>query len=83
VSASGTRRLVFFASKTANNKTMHRSGRSAALDFRDFFGGHSVMVAVTRLRSWNALVFYWPPVKSDSHWSKCYNGFDPIARRFQ
>ncbi len=25
---------------------MHRSGRSAALDFRDFFGGHSVMVAV-------------------------------------
>jgi hypothetical protein len=25
---------------------MHRSGRSAALDFRNFFGGHSVMVAV-------------------------------------
>jgi hypothetical protein len=29
------------------NKTMHRSGRSAAFCFRDFFGGHSVMVAVT------------------------------------
>ncbi len=27
---------------------MHRSGRSAALDFRNFLGGHSVMVAVTR-----------------------------------
>jgi len=27
---------------------MHRSGRSAALGFRNFFGGHSVMVAVTR-----------------------------------
>ena len=25
---------------------MHRSGRSSALDLRDFFGGHSVMVAV-------------------------------------
>jgi hypothetical protein len=25
---------------------MHRSGRSAALNLRDFFGGHSVMVAV-------------------------------------
>ena len=25
---------------------MHRSGRSAALYFRNFFGGHSVMVAV-------------------------------------
>jgi len=25
---------------------MHRSGRSVALDFRNFFGGHSVMVAV-------------------------------------
>jgi hypothetical protein len=24
---------------------MHRSGRSAALGFRNFFGGHSVMVA--------------------------------------
>jgi len=24
---------------------MHRSGRSAALNFRNFFGGHSVMVA--------------------------------------
>jgi hypothetical protein len=25
---------------------MHRSGRSAALNFRNHFGGHSVMVAV-------------------------------------
>ncbi|MBU6172631.1 MAG: hypothetical protein KGQ60_02450, partial [Planctomycetes bacterium] len=30
------------------NKTMHRSGRSTALDFSNFFGGHSVMVAVRR-----------------------------------
>jgi hypothetical protein len=29
----------------APNKTMHRSGRSAALDMATF-GGHSVMVAV-------------------------------------
>jgi hypothetical protein len=28
---------------------MHRSGRSTALDFRYFFGGHSVMVVVRRL----------------------------------
>jgi hypothetical protein len=25
---------------------MHRSGRSAIFDFRNIFGGHSVMVAV-------------------------------------
>jgi hypothetical protein len=29
---------------------MHRSGRSAAVNFRNHFGGHSVMVAVTRLK---------------------------------
>ena len=34
------------STKNSQNKTMHRSGRSAALDFRYFFGGHSVMVAV-------------------------------------
>ncbi|RLT13335.1 MAG: hypothetical protein DWI26_08135, partial [Planctomycetota bacterium] len=31
--------------KNSQNKTMHRSGRSAALNFRNYFGGHSVMVA--------------------------------------
>jgi hypothetical protein len=30
---------------------MHRSGRSAALNLRDFFGGHSVMVAVRPILS--------------------------------
>jgi hypothetical protein len=30
---------------------MHRSGRSAAIDFRDFFGGHSVMVAVRVIKT--------------------------------
>jgi hypothetical protein len=29
-----------------DSKPMHRSGRSSAIGFRDFFGGHSVMVAV-------------------------------------
>ena len=32
--------------KNSQNKTMHRSGRSAIFDFRNIFGGHSVMVAV-------------------------------------
>jgi hypothetical protein len=32
--------------KNSQNKTMHRSGRSAALNLRNHFGGHSVMVAV-------------------------------------
>jgi hypothetical protein len=35
------------STKNSQNKTMHRSGRSAALNFRNHFGGHSVMVAVT------------------------------------
>jgi hypothetical protein len=30
---------------------MHRSGRSAALDFRNHFGGHSVMVVVQTLET--------------------------------
>jgi hypothetical protein len=34
------------STKNSQNKTMHRSGRSASLNLRDFFGGHSVMVAV-------------------------------------
>ena len=34
------------STKKRQNKTMHRSGRSAALNFRNHFGGHSVMVAV-------------------------------------
>ena len=34
------------STKNSQNKTMHRSGRSAALNFRNHFGGHSVMVAV-------------------------------------
>jgi hypothetical protein len=29
---------------------MHRSGRSAALNIRNHFGGHSVMVAVRGVR---------------------------------
>ena len=32
------------STKNSQNKTMHRSGRSAALNFRNHFGGHSVMV---------------------------------------
>ena len=32
------------STKNSQNKTMHRSGRSAALNFRNFFGGHSVML---------------------------------------
>jgi hypothetical protein len=34
------------STKNIQNKTMHRSGRSAALNLRNHFGGHSVMVAV-------------------------------------
>ena len=34
------------STKNSQNKTMHRSGRSAALNLRNHFGGHSVMVAV-------------------------------------
>ena len=39
------------STKNSQNITMHRSGRSAALDFRNHFGGHSVMVAVMLLNS--------------------------------
>jgi hypothetical protein len=34
------------STKNSQNKTMHRSGRSAALNLRNHFDGHSVMVAV-------------------------------------
>jgi hypothetical protein len=34
------------STKNSQNKTMHRSCRSAALNLRNHFGGHSVMVAV-------------------------------------
>ena len=34
------------STKNSQNITMHRSGRSAAVNFRNHFGGHSVMVAV-------------------------------------
>jgi hypothetical protein len=34
------------STKNSQNKTMHRIGRSAAFNFRNSFGGHSVMVAV-------------------------------------
>ena len=37
------------STKNSQNKTMHRSGRSAALNLRNHFGGHSVMVAVRQL----------------------------------
>ena len=36
------------STKNSQNKTMHRRGRSAALNFRNHFGGHSAMVAVIR-----------------------------------
>ena len=39
------------STKNSQNKTMHRSGRSVALNFRNHFGGHSVMVVVRRLPS--------------------------------
>jgi hypothetical protein len=34
------------STKNSQNITMHRSGRSAALNLRNHFDGHSVMVAV-------------------------------------
>jgi hypothetical protein len=42
------------STKNSQNKTMHRSGRSSALNFRNHFDGHSVMVAVIRLTCSNA-----------------------------
>ena len=42
----------FVALNKLHNQTMHRSGRSAPLDFSDFFGGYSVMVAVLRMNHW-------------------------------
>ena len=36
------------STKNSQNKTMHRRGRSAAFNYRNSFGGHSVMVAVPR-----------------------------------
>ena len=33
--------------KNSQNKNKHRCGQSASLNFRNHFGGHSVMVAVT------------------------------------
>jgi hypothetical protein len=35
---------------------MHRSGRSVAVNFRNHFGGHSVMVAVRRVERY---LFRW------------------------
>ena len=32
------------STKNSQNKIMHRSGRSAALNFRNHFGGRSVML---------------------------------------
>ena len=34
------------STKNSQNKTMHRSGRPAALNFRNHFGGHSVIAVV-------------------------------------
>ena len=39
------------STKNSQNKTMHRSGRSAALNFRNHFVGHSVMVDVRLILS--------------------------------
>ena len=41
------------STKNSQNKTMHRSGRSAALNFRNHFGGHSEMVAA---RAWQRML---------------------------
>jgi hypothetical protein len=38
------------SAKNSQNKTTHQGGRSAALYFRNHFGGHSVMVAVRGVR---------------------------------
>jgi hypothetical protein len=38
------------STNNSQNKTMHRRGRSAALNFRNHFGGHSVMVAVLQFQ---------------------------------
>ena len=38
------------STKNRQNIPMHRSGRSAALNIRNHFGGHSVMVAVRGVR---------------------------------
>ena len=45
---SSTSTSTSTSTKNSQNKTMHRSGRSAAINFRNHFGGHSVMVAVRR-----------------------------------
>ena len=39
------------STKNSQNKTMHQRGRSAALNFRNHFGGHSVIFAVIRDKS--------------------------------
>ena len=39
------------STKNSQNKTMHRSGRSAAINFRNHFGGHSVMGGVRASQS--------------------------------
>ena len=45
---SSTSTSTSTSTKNSQNKTMHRIGRSAAFNFRNSFGGHSVMVAVPR-----------------------------------
>jgi hypothetical protein len=43
---SSTSTSTSTSTKNSQNKTMHRSGQLAAINFRNHFGGHSVMVAV-------------------------------------
>jgi hypothetical protein len=65
------------STKNSQNKTMHRSGWSATLNYRNHFGGHSVMVA-DRCAG-NPLVSCWfLPSQTDGifskiHWCKIHN----------
>jgi mRNA interferase MazF len=57
------------STKNSQNKIMHRSGRSTALDFRNHFGGHSVMVVVRRLAEPRAFMYDLGPRVALSHQS--------------
>ncbi len=48
---SSTSTSTSTSTKNSQNKIMHRSGRSASLNFRNLFGGHSVMVVVRASQS--------------------------------
>jgi hypothetical protein len=54
---------------------MHRSGRSAALNFRNHFGGHSMMVAVIPRKPQNL-----PKKPSADASSLCWDPFHKNTR---